>query len=168
MAVERLGLTERLRPKEAEQIVPSLGEAEPDYHRRREGGEDLDGPNQAKLQGRDGASEEGACARGRDRGCSDEIDVACQQAEIAPRIEEHEARRRGEEAELAQEQTPEHLRVAEGLEPEQVGEPVQRRQHDHEQEDDYPQQSSWGEEPQQRAHRVGRSLGPVVSAARAR
>ena len=48
-----------------------------------------------------------------------------------------------------------------GPEPEQVGKPMQYRQHDHEQEDDQPQQSSWGEEPQQRAHRVGQSLGPI-------
>ena len=68
--------------------------------------------------------------------------MASQDANIAPRVDEHEARHCGEEPELAQEQAPEHLRVAEGLEPEQLGEPMKRRQHDREQGEDYPYQSN--------------------------
>ena len=142
MAVERLGLTERLCPKEADEVVPSFREAEPDADGRHERSEYLDRPNQPKSDGRWGAWKEGRRARRRDLSGSHEIDMACQHAKIAPRVDEHEARRHGEETKLAQEQTPEHLRVAEGLEPEQVGKPVKRRQHDHEQEDDHPQQPS--------------------------
>ena len=68
--------------------------------------------------------------------------MASQDANIAPRVDEHEARGCGEETKLAQEQAPEHLRVAEGLEPEQLGEPMKRRQHDREQGEDYPYQSN--------------------------
>ena len=68
--------------------------------------------------------------------------MACQHAKIAPRVDEHEARRRGEEAKLAQEQTPEHLRVAEGLEPEQLGKPMKRRHTTASRRDDQPQQPS--------------------------
>ena len=138
VAVERLGLTERLCPKEADEVVPSFREAESDADGRHERSEYLDRPNQPKSDGRWGAWKEGRRARRRDLSGSHEIDMACQHAKIAPRVDEHEARRRAEETKLAQEQTPEHLRVAEGLEPEELGKPVKRRQHDHEQEDDHP------------------------------
>ena len=42
MAVERLGLTERLCPKEADEVVPSFREAEPDADGRHERSEYLD------------------------------------------------------------------------------------------------------------------------------
>ena len=52
MAVERLGLTERLCPKEAEQVVPSFREAESDADGRHERSEYLYRPNQPKSDGR--------------------------------------------------------------------------------------------------------------------
>ena len=142
MPVERLGLTKRLRPKEADEVVPSFCEAEPDNDRRHERGEHLHRSDQPKPDHRCGAWKEGRRARRQDPSGSYEIDMACQHAKIAPRVDEHEARRRGEETKLAQEQTPEYLRVAECLEPEQVGKPMKRRQRDHGQEYDHPQQSS--------------------------
>ena len=50
VAVERLRLTERLRPKEADEVVPSFREAEPDDDRRHERGEHLDRPDQPKSE----------------------------------------------------------------------------------------------------------------------
>ena len=51
VAVERLGLTERLRPKEADEVVPSFREAEPDDDRRQEGCEYPERPDQSNSDG---------------------------------------------------------------------------------------------------------------------
>ena len=42
MTVEWLGLTKRLRPEKSDQLVPFLGEAEPDDHGGGERGEHLE------------------------------------------------------------------------------------------------------------------------------
>ena len=63
VAVERVRLAERLCPKEADEVVPSFREAEPDDDRRHERSQYLERPNQPSSDGGCGAWKERRHAR---------------------------------------------------------------------------------------------------------
>ena len=60
MAIERLGLAERLRPQEADELVPARREAKSDDHGCQERCQHLEGPDQAGR--RPGLEPEGGAA----------------------------------------------------------------------------------------------------------
>ncbi len=164
-AVERVGLAERLRPEEADERIPTLGEAEAHDQRRSERGQELERPDQA---GRRHAGDLSHGAGRLDR--ADQVDPAREQAQIDEGVDENDAGRRGEQGEPDQQQAPEDLRKAHRLEPEQIREPAEHGERRDQQRDHQPQDPGGGEEAQKAAHgrghrrsRRGRGRSPDLS-----
>ena len=158
--VERVGLAERLRPEEADEGIPALGEADADDQRRPERGQELERPDQPGWrQARD------LRRRARRLERADQVDPAREQPEIDPGVDEHDAGRGREQTELDREQAPEDPRIADRLKPEQIGKPAKREQRQGQERDQEPEDPGGGEEAHEAAHEA--SAGFPVNGHRA-